>query len=65
VQVLADRDDISAYDLEQLAHEMFYGEFMGVVDTYNGRELTREQLVGEAYAMGGEPSFFGEEFEDV
>ena len=65
VQVLADREDISAYDLEQLPHEMYYGGFMGVTEITNGRELTKEQLVEEAYAMGGEPGFFGEEFEDV
>ena len=64
VDVLTDWEDISDLDLERLTFEMNYGEFMGVVDFKGGKELTKEELVNESYEMGGEPGFFGEEFDE-
>ena len=60
---LGSSDDITDLDLEQIVFEMTHGEFMGVSEFSDVKELSTEELVNESYRMGGEPSFFGEEFD--
>lgn len=62
VEVLTDREDISGWSLSDLGAEMNFGEFMGVKEHKDVRELSREELIDEAYKMGGDPGFFGEEY---
>jgi hypothetical protein len=65
VTVLAESDDISLCDLIDLAYEMNEGEFMGTYDIIDiSPELTLNELVEEATNIGGEASFFNEDFDN-
>jgi len=59
VEILAETPDLSGWSLADLGREMDYGEFMGVSQVKEVRELTtRMEVFDEAEAMGGEGEFF-------
>ena len=58
VEVLAEYPCLEAWTLADISYEMCEGGFMGVCETAEIRELTREEVLDEALRMGGDGTFF-------
>jgi hypothetical protein len=64
IEVLADTESLDHASLEDLNYQMTFGDFMGRWKVDSTKSLTKEEVIEESYDMGGEPGFFGEEFEE-